>query len=135
MENPVLQAINTRKDKKNIKTPLKFYVAIFGVLTVILSIIGMIAFNNNQWLCVLTLVLGVVLSLAYFTTDAKGNSVSIICPNPNCGFRGEVEPQGGTDGCLFAVLLFFGIIPGILYILICGGMHKIICPKCGMRIR
>ena len=59
----------------------------------------------------------------------------IICPNPNCGFRGEVKPQDAAHGCIWVPLLLLGIIPGLLYIIACGGMHKIICPKCGMRIR
>jgi hypothetical protein len=52
---------------------------------------------------------------------------AIKCP---CGYYGEPNEKGGTIGCLFIVLLIFGIIPGILYLLFAGESRKT-CPKCG----
>lgn len=57
----------------------------------------------------------------------------IICPNPNCGYRGEGKKVGGNNGCLILILLCFGILPGILYLLFCP-RKGVVCPKCGVRI-
>lgn len=66
--------------------------------------------------------------------EKKLSRIFIICPNNNCGYRGTGKEQGGKSGCLFIILLFLGIIPGILYLLYCG-KPSVICPKCGMKIR
>ena len=58
----------------------------------------------------------------------------IICPNPNCGYKGEPkrDPRGSmVIGCLLA--LFF-LLPGILYFIFKGG-YRYICPKCGLQIK
>ena len=47
-----------------------------------------------------------------------GKEEEIICPNPNCGYRGPGKRDGGSSGCL----------------LLCG-TPGVICPRCGMRIR
>ena len=64
----------------------------------------------------------------------KSSRLFVICPNPNCGYRGTGKESGGTSGCLLLILLFLGILPGILYLLFCG-KPGIICPKCGIKIR
>lgn len=64
----------------------------------------------------------------------KSSRLFIICPNQSCGFRGTGKEQGGKSGCLLIILLFLGILPGILYLLYCG-KPSVICPKCGMKIR
>ncbi|WP_337746931.1 hypothetical protein [Victivallis vadensis] len=61
-------------------------------------------------------------------------STKIICPNPNCGYRGKGKVDGRKSGCLLIVLLCLGIVPGIIYLL-WSGKKGIVCPKCGMRIQ
>lgn len=63
-----------------------------------------------------------------------GKEEEIICPNPNCGYRGPGKRDGGSSGCLLLILLLCGLLPGILYLLLCG-TPGVICPRCGMRIR
>ena len=58
----------------------------------------------------------------------------IVCPNPNCGYRGSGKPAGSKSGCLLIILLCLGIIPGLIYLLFFG-KSGIICPRCGIRIR
>ncbi|WP_288594149.1 hypothetical protein [uncultured Victivallis sp.] len=58
----------------------------------------------------------------------------IICPNPNCHYQGQGKREGSTSGILLVLLLCFGILPGILYLLF-AGKPGIICPRCGMRVR
>jgi hypothetical protein len=58
----------------------------------------------------------------------------VICPNPNCGFRGEgtLVNEGSVAT---AVLLFLcGILPGLLYVLFAykTSLH---CPQCGVFVR
>ncbi len=58
----------------------------------------------------------------------------MICPNANCGYRGEPkkEARGSTTvGCL---LCLFFLLPGILYFIFKSG-NRYICPKCGLQIK
>jgi hypothetical protein len=58
---------------------------------------------------------------------------NIICPNPNCGYQGppkQVARGSIGVGCL---LMFFFIIPGIIYFMLKSG-YRYLCPKCGMQI-
>ena len=67
--------------------------------------------------------LALVVSLIWLLkkiNDSEKAKRQIICPNPNCGFRGEGRCEGSSSGCLILVLLCFGILPGILYLLLCG---------------
>jgi len=60
-------------------------------------------------------------------------SSDFICPNPNCGYRGkpEREPFGSILACM--LLLFCGIVPGVIYWALCIGT-KLICPNCKMTL-
>lgn len=58
----------------------------------------------------------------------------VICPNPNCQYRGPGKKVGGSNGCLILVLLCLGILPGLLYLMLCE-KKGVACPQCGMRIR
>ena len=69
------------------------------------------------------------------SNQSKLNSSMIICPNPNCNYRGPGKSDGSKSGCLLLILLCLGILPGILYLLFCGKSNSMICPRCGMRIR
>jgi len=57
----------------------------------------------------------------------------IICPNPNCGYRGKPKKVARGSCLLLIVLFFLGILPGILYLIFRGG-YRYECPKCGMQI-
>lgn len=62
---------------------------------------------------------------------------SIICPNPNCGYRGPptTTATGGSSGCLLLILLCLGIVPGILYLLLAGRAQYIgSCPQCRVTV-
>ena len=57
----------------------------------------------------------------------------IICPNPNCGYKGKPkkEARGSTAvGCLLCLLM---LLPGLLYFAFKGG-YRYRCPKCGCEI-
>jgi hypothetical protein len=58
---------------------------------------------------------------------------SIICPNPNCGYTGPPERKA-RGSIVIAILLFlFGVIPGVLYLLLAGG-YDYYCPKCHLKL-
>jgi|GEM_PF-6979231 len=59
---------------------------------------------------------------------------AIICPNPNCGYRGK--PRRRARGSLFLLVFLFClfIIPGLLYLMFRSG-YVLICPRCGLQIR
>jgi hypothetical protein len=63
----------------------------------------------------------------------RGTSREIICPNANCGYRGEPMTRGGASwgtGCLLMLLCF----PlAILYAIF--DKPKVCCPRCGIQIR
>jgi DNA-directed RNA polymerase subunit RPC12/RpoP len=63
----------------------------------------------------------------------KGRERKIICPNPNCGFKGLAKAKSRGSNFVLIVLLFFFIIPGILYMLFKGG-YTYSCPNCGIQI-
>jgi hypothetical protein len=57
----------------------------------------------------------------------------IICPNLNCGYRGQPRRIARSDtltGCLL-LILFFPL--GILYFIIRSGYRRV-CPNCGIQI-
>jgi hypothetical protein len=58
----------------------------------------------------------------------------ILCPNTNCGYRGEPkrEPRGSMAiGCL---LCLFFLLPGIIYFMLKGG-YRYICPRSGLQLK
>ncbi len=77
-----------------------------------------------------------VLVIALLVSSLAGDrsAENIICPNPNCGYRGPGAKDGGSSGCLLLILLVCGVLPGILYLLFCG-KPGVVCPRCGMRVR
>lgn len=81
------------------------------------------------------IILIALIALLVYLIRHRESASFVICPNPNCGFRGKVQQTGSSSGCLLLVLLVFGVLPGILYLLFCGSPGGVICPKCGMRIR
>ena len=57
----------------------------------------------------------------------------IICPNPNCGYKGFAREEKRGSTALGIVLLIFFLIPGILYFIFRSG-YRYYCPQCGMQI-
>jgi len=58
---------------------------------------------------------------------------TIICPNPNCGYRGEPKKVARGSCLIAAVLLLFFLVPGILYLMFRSG-YRILCPQCGVQM-
>ena len=59
--------------------------------------------------------------------------MSIICPNPNCGYRGRARRKARGSVLVGLVLCLFFLLPGILYFMFKGG-YRYYCPNCGMQI-
>lgn len=59
--------------------------------------------------------------------------MQIICPNPNCDYKGPAKatPRGSFVVGLFLCLFF--LLPGIIYFMFMAG-YRYNCPKCGMQI-
>lgn len=58
----------------------------------------------------------------------------MICPNPNCGYKGEPNKQARGSVFIGIILCCFFLLPGILYFMFKSG-YRYICPQCGMQIR
>ena len=54
----------------------------------------------------------------------------VVCPNPNCGYRGKGKRKSRGSILVFLLLLLLGIIPGIIYFLVMSG-YRLHCPECG----
>jgi proteolipid membrane potential modulator len=79
-------------------------------------------------IAIIVIIAGILLSLK----DRAGNK--IICPNQNCGFKGIGKASGGKSLIILLLLLFLGILPGLLYAFWPIKQH-LACPRCGMQIR
>ncbi len=106
-------------------------VTITGALVALAGVVFFFA-SGNLILSSVVLLLGVALMGAGIMAGAPVQQ--ILCPNPQCGYKGPGKADGGSNGCLLVVLLLLGILPGILYLLIVG-RSGVVCPKCGIRIR
>jgi hypothetical protein len=58
----------------------------------------------------------------------------IICPNVNCGFKGEGVKKPMGNGLIAVILLLFFIVPGIIYMIVYSGF-TLSCPHCGVKVR
>jgi len=56
----------------------------------------------------------------------------IICRNPNCRYEGPALCKSQISIIIYVGLLLCGILPGIIYLIICQG-YRYCCPKCGVR--
>lgn len=63
-------------------------------------------------------------------TPGKG---MIICPNPNCGYKGPVKKKARGSRIVGVILILFLLVPGILYFLFFSG-YRYYCPRCGFQI-
>ena len=57
----------------------------------------------------------------------------IICPNPNCGYKGGPRRQARGSVLAGLFLCCFFLLPGVLYFAFKSG-YRYHCPKCGMQI-
>lgn len=57
----------------------------------------------------------------------------IICPNMNCGYRGQPRVEQYGSILVAVLLLLFALLPGVLYILF-GMGRRTSCPVCGFCI-
>lgn len=58
---------------------------------------------------------------------------SIICPNGNCGFKGEPSRKARGSLIVGMILCCFFVVPGLLYFMLRSG-YRYLCPKCGLQI-
>lgn len=57
----------------------------------------------------------------------------MICPNPNCHYQGPPKKSARGNWIVLFVLLSLFILPGLVYLLACGG-YRYRCPNCGLQI-
>jgi DNA-directed RNA polymerase subunit RPC12/RpoP len=65
---------------------------------------------------------------------ADDPSKTIICPNPNCGYRGMPTTKQKGSLAVMALLFLCGVLPAIIYAAAYSG-SQVVCPKCGVKIR
>jgi hypothetical protein len=57
----------------------------------------------------------------------------IICPNPNCGYKGWPLRRARGSIIVGLCLLCFFLLPGVLYFMLKSG-YRYLCPNCGLQI-
>jgi len=57
----------------------------------------------------------------------------IICPNANCGYKGQPQREARGNVIIGLFLCCFFLLPGILYFMLKEG-YRYRCPKCGVQI-
>ena len=58
----------------------------------------------------------------------------IVCPNPNCGYRGKGVRRQDGDITILILLLLLALLPGIIYAMFCRRSY-LVCPSCVMKVR
>jgi type I restriction enzyme M protein len=58
----------------------------------------------------------------------------IICPNVNCGYRGNGLRKAKGSKIVMLLLLLLWVLPGVLYALLYNG-YSVVCPRCGLKVR
>lgn len=77
--------------------------------------------------------LGLGGGLIYLVTRGSAGSKRMICPNQNCGYKGQAKKISRGSVLIGLILCLFFIIPGIIYFIFMGG-YKYVCPQCGIKI-
>ena len=54
---------------------------------------------------------------------------SMICPNPNCGYRGAAAARPRGSRAAMWVLMLLLVVPGLIYGMFFSG-QRFCCPKC-----
>jgi len=57
----------------------------------------------------------------------------IICPNPNCGYRGPPKKVARGSMIVGVLLCCLMLLPGILYFIFMSG-YRYLCPQCGVQL-
>lgn len=52
-----------------------------------------------------------------------------VCPR--CGWYGYPETKSGGSGCVLVALLFFFIVPGLIYLVWMLSSSRAVCSGCG----
>ena len=111
------------------KIPETYYplitVAYIGFAMVGIAILLLLSGIENQYIrsgAGLLILPGILLILVGFVQK------NVRC---SCGYDGEVKVLGGSWGCLL-LLLFIGILPGLIYLIVCS--NRYFCPACGREI-
>lgn len=127
----------TPLQKSKSKTKSQVVASVLGIAMVITGIIIIVydLFDGMSVFAFFLIIIGSILSLSYFCKSIPDKHCHIICPNPLCGYNGDATPENTSNWGLICILLFLGLIPGLLYAIYSGGRNKVICPKCGVRIR
>ena len=74
----------------------------------------------------------IILPFAFVSLKPKTKKLYFICPNPNCGFGGELEynPEEGIAGnALYILLMRAAGFRTIIFENSC-----VICPRCGIKV-
>lgn len=124
------------KEKKKIS---QIVISIVGLIMVISGILTVIIIKKDIPFFVGPMcIIGFLMTFAYFTSPTprnKNSTTHIICPNPNCGYQGEATIHNKCSTGTLVILLLLGLVPGLIYIIACGGFNNVVCPKCGIKIR
>lgn len=75
----------------------------------------------------------IVLLAAGLHSLFAGPPRQIICPNPNCGYKGPAKRQARGSFFDGLVLCLLGLLPGLIYFAFRSG-YRYSCPQCGMQI-
>lgn len=54
---------------------------------------------------------------------------TMICPNPNCGYRGRAISKPKGERAVAYILMALFIVPGLIYAMFFSG-DRYFCPKC-----
>ncbi len=57
----------------------------------------------------------------------------IICPNPNCGYRGAPRRESRGSIIIAIILCCLFIVPGLIYLVLVSG-YDYMCPQCGIQV-
>ena len=55
---------------------------------------------------------------------------NMVCPNPNCGYRGPAASKPKGSRVVLVILMALLILPGLIYGMLCSG-RTYYCPECG----
>ena len=82
----------------------------------------------------LLLIFGFIIFLCAFVTfEKKVKTFYFICPNPNCGFKGNVEYEPDKETLKNVAGLL--VLQAIGFNTIIYSSHSVACPRCGMLVK
>lgn len=131
----------TKAPGPNEWTPAKIGGASVAVVLAIIALvltIKQVDIDAEQlagYACVITLfgLLVAVLLIAVFEKPKAKRGYYIICPNVNCGYRGNARSIRRGDNFAEGFLLLFEFPLGVFYSTMTRGYRRV-CPQCGLQI-